>query len=74
MSLTFELTGFKWPDRTDDNIKGSYVDLDMYGTVNFSDNFGIQTGYRTLDLGYLIEEDSVDIKLKGNYLGGVLRF
>ena len=73
LSLTFELTGFTLPN-VDEDYKANYVDLDVYGTVNFSDNFGIQTGYRSLDLGYLIEEEAADIKLKGTYFAGIVRF
>ncbi len=31
---------------------GSFFDLDIYGTVNFTHNFGVQAGYRTLDAAY----------------------
>ena len=73
LSVTFELTGFRLPN-LDEDYKANYVDLDVYGMVNFSDNFGIQTGYRSLDLGYLIEQDAADIKLKGTYFAGIVRF
>ena len=78
LSLTFELTGFKLPN-VDEDYQGTYLDLDLYGTVNFSDNFGIQTGYRSFDLSYLIEAEFDGIKscqcsMKGTYLAGVVRF
>ena len=73
LSVTFEFTGFKLPN-VDEDYKANYVDLDVYSTVNFSDNFGIQTGYRSLDLGYLIEEGAADIKLNGTYFAGIVRF
>ena len=84
LSLTVELTGFRWWDSEDNNAsnyggwltqgQGQHIDLDMYGTANFSDTFGIQAGYHTLQLGYVIDEDSIAVKLSGPYLSGVLRF
>ena len=74
-SITGEFTAFKLPT----NIEGlkyqaHYFDWDIYGTVNFTDNFGAQVGYRTLDLRYSVEEDRGEARLKGPYFGGVVRF
>ncbi len=71
ISLTFELTGFKLPDAVS---QVEYVDLDVYATLNFSDYLGIQTGYRSLDLGYGLDENAGSLLLKGRYVAGVLRF
>ena len=46
----------------------------MYGTVNFSNNVGVQGGYRALNLGYLIKEDTGSFVLKGIYFGVIARF
>jgi hypothetical protein len=73
VSITGEFTGFKLPD-VDENYKGNYYDFDLYGTVNFSDNFGAQVGYRRLTVFYLVDEDTGNLKLKGLYFGGVVRF
>ncbi len=70
-SLTFELTGFKLPEAV---TQVEYVDLDVYGTLNFSDFLGIQIGYRSLDLDYRLDEDAGSLLLKGWYVAGVLRF
>ena len=71
VSLTFELTGFKLPDAV---TQVKYVDLDVYGTLSFSDYLGIQTGYRSLDLDYALDENAGSFLLKGWYVAGVVRF
>ncbi len=74
ISITGEFTGFKIPDSIDSRYNAHYVDLDIYGTMNFSNNVGVQAGYRSLDLGYLIKEDAGSFTLKGLYVGAVLRY
>jgi hypothetical protein len=72
-AVTGEVTAFKLPT-VEDRYSGHYVDVDIYGTLNFSPNIGVQGGYRTLNLGYLFKEDSGAFKLKGIYFGVVARF
>jgi hypothetical protein len=74
ISITGELIGFKIPDSIDERYKAHYFDFDLYGTVNFNDYVGAQIGYRSLDLGYLFEEDQGNFKAKGIYFGGVVRY
>ncbi len=73
-ALTLELTAFRVPEQLDDDIRGQYVDLDVYGTLNFSQNFGLQLGYRSIDVSYLVDRDSGDLSLKGFYYAAVVRF
>ena len=73
ISITGEFTFFKLPD-IDEDYSGQYFDFDLYGTVNFTDNFGAQGGYRSFDVFYKIEDDNGDLQLKGLYFGGVVRF
>jgi hypothetical protein len=73
VSITAEFSAFKLPDIEED-YKGKYFDFDLYGTVNFSDHFGAQAGYRSLTVYYKIESDTGDMKMKGLYFGGVARF
>ncbi len=42
--------------------------------MNFTDNFGAQGGYRSFDVFYHIEKDEGDLRLKGIYFGGIVRF
>jgi hypothetical protein len=74
VSLTGEFTYFKLPDSVDESASFSSVDFDVYGTVNIGHNIGIQAGYRSIDMAFGIDLDSGSIKLKGPYVGGVLRF
>jgi hypothetical protein len=74
ISITGELVGFKIPETIDERYQAHYFDFDLYGTVNFNDYVGAQVGYRSLDLGYIIEEDLGDFKVKGIYFGGVVRY
>ena len=74
LGITAEVTGFKLPEGIDENYRGEYVDVDIYGTLNFTKQLGAQIGYRSLDLSYLFEEDSGDMKLEGIYVAALLRF
>jgi hypothetical protein len=73
ISITAEFSGFKLPD-IDEDYRASYFDFDLYGTVNFTDKVGAQAGYRRLTVFYRIDDDEGDLKMKGLYFGGVLRF
>ena len=74
ISITGELDFLKIPDTIDERYQAHYWDFDLYGTVNFNDYVGAQVGYRSLDLGYLFEEDQGNFKAKGIYFGGVVRY
>ena len=74
VSITGEFSGFKLPGNIDEDYQGKYFDFDLYGTVNFTNNFGAQAGYRSLTVFYHVEEDEGDLKMKGLYFGGVVRF
>jgi hypothetical protein len=73
ISITGEFGMFKMPD-VDEDYAGNFYDFDLYGTVNFTNNFGAQFGYRSLDLLIRIDNDEGDMKMKGFYFGGVARF
>jgi hypothetical protein len=74
ISITGEFTAFKLPGSIDEDYRGSFYDFDLFGTVNFTDHVGAQVGYRSLTVFYNIEEDAGDLKLRGLYFGGTLRF
>lgn len=73
-SVTGELTAFKVPDSFSEEIDGTFYDFDIYGMVNLGRNVGLQGGYRSITVDYLLEEDAGALKMKGTYFGGVLRF
>jgi hypothetical protein len=74
ISITGELTAFKLPDSIDDRYAGHYVDLDIYGTVNLTNNVGFKGGYRSLDMGYLVKQDIGSFVMRGIYFGVVARY
>jgi hypothetical protein len=73
VSITGEFTFFKIPD-IDEDYGGHYFDFDLYGTVNFTENVGVQGGYRSFNVVYKVEQDNGDLQLRGLYFGGVVRF
>lgn len=74
ISITGEISGFKIPDSVDSRYNAHYVDLDIYGTLNFTNNIGVKGGYRSRDVGYLIKSDTGAFLMKGIYVGAVLRY
>ena len=76
VSVTAKIVGFKLPESIDRERRYSLriVDIDIYGTVNFTDNLGAQVGYRSFDVTFRVKEDSGDFLARGFYLGGVVRF
>jgi hypothetical protein len=70
-SVTGEFTGLKL---TINDKEGTYYNLDLYATFNFTNNFGVQGGYRTLNGEYLVDLDQGNLELKGLYFGAVARF
>lgn len=74
ISITGEVTGFRLPEKLVKDASGHYVDVDVYGTLNFSDNIGVKAGYRSMDLGYAFKTDTGTFTLRGLYVGAVLRY
>jgi hypothetical protein len=74
ISITGEITGFKLPSNLIEDARAHYVDVDFYGTVNFTNNVGAQLGYRSFNVGYVVDTDTGDFDLRGFYFGGVVRY
>ena len=74
ISITGELTGVKIPDSISKEYKAHYADLDLYGTLNFTNNIGVQGGFRSIDVGYHVDSDTGSFVLKGIYFGVVARY
>jgi len=74
ISITVDISGFKLPEKLIKGSTGHYIDVDVYGTINFTNNFGAQLGYRSFDVGYVVTHDTGSFKLKGLYLGAVARY
>ena len=74
VTVTGEATYFKLPESIDPRYRAHFLDVDVYGTFNFTRNFGVQGGFRRLELGYQVEKDQGQGLLLGPYFGGVVRF
>ena len=74
VSITGEVTGFKLPERLVKDTQGHYLDIDVYATLNFTNNVGVQAGYRSLDVGYVVKTDTGSFLLKGLYFRLVARY
>lgn len=74
IAITGEFSAFRLPDSIDEDYSGKFYDFDLYGTVNFTDNFGVQGGYRSFDVFFRVENDEGSMTMKGLYIGGVARF
>lgn len=73
VAIDFEMTGFKLPD-VDPDYKANYYDWDIHGTVNFTNNAGIQVGWRRMTTFLQFEHDKGDFKFQGLWFGGVVRY
>lgn len=76
VSVTGEFVGFKLPKSTGalKGYDGNYYDFNLYGTLNFSNNFAVQGGYKSLTVAYRKDFDRGDLALKGPYIMGVVRY
>ena len=73
LAVNFELSGLKVPP-IDDKYEGNYSDMEISGTVNVTDNLGVTLGWRRLDTNIRIERDFGDLKFRGLWYGGAIRF
>jgi len=73
VAIDFEMTGFKVPDVKED-YQANYYDWDIHGTVNFTNNAGVQVGWRRMTTFLQFEHDKGDFKFQGMWFGGVVRY
>jgi hypothetical protein len=73
ISITGELSGIKLPELVQD-VRGHFVDFDIYGTINFTNNIGAKFGYRAMDLEFLVDGSAAHLKPQGLYFGVVARY
>jgi len=70
-----EVTFFKIPKNLGgEDFGGRYVDYDFYGTFNFNNYVGAQLGFRSIDVEYFRDLDRGDLRFRGWYFGGVVRY
>jgi hypothetical protein len=70
------LTFFRIPESLEEQLEGdgSYTDFDLHGTYNVNKYVGAQLGWRKTAIFYTTAEDTGDLKFKGFYFGGVVRY
>ena len=75
-SIDAELKFFRIPESIERQIEGdgSFTDFDLHGTYNFNKYVGAQLGWRKTAIFYTAEADTGDLKFKGLYFGGVVRY
>jgi hypothetical protein len=73
LAINFEVSGFKVPD-IDPKYKANYFDWDIHGTFNFTNNVGVQVGWRRMTTFLAIEHDTGDMKFQGMWFGGAVRY
>lgn len=73
LSITAEASGFKLPN-FDEKYKAHYLDAEIYGTFNITNNFGVQGGWRRMSTYLKFEEDTGDFRFQGFWLGGAVRY
>jgi len=71
-----EIKFFRIPESIEKQIEGdgSYTDFDIHGTYNINRYMGVQLGWRKKALFYTAEQDEGDLKFKGLYFSGVVRY
>jgi hypothetical protein len=74
VSITGEFTAFKVPASFSDTFVARFYDFDLYATGSFTRNLAVQGGYRRVSANYVVDTDTGDLKLKGMYFGGLVRF
>lgn len=74
ISLTGQFTFFDMPDDIAEDWNGDMYDVDIYGTINFTNNFGAIAGFHSYEIDYLSDLDTGRIDMDGWYFGGVVRF
>lgn len=72
--VTAEFTAFKLPRDLFPDYSARLFDFDVYATVNLTHMFGVNLGYRSMDMSYLFDKDRGDFQLEGVYLSGAFRF
>jgi len=73
VAIDFEMTGFQLPN-IDPKYQANYYDWDVHGTFNFTNNAGVQVGWRRMTTFLQVKHDTADFKFQGMYFGGVVRY
>ena len=73
LAINFEMTGFQVP-KVFEVADNTYFDWDLHATVNFTNNFGGQIGWRKSTMFLKVKDDTADMKFEGIWFGLVVRY
>ena len=74
VALNGEVSYFRVPDSVSDEYKGRYIDFDVNAMFNPHPNFGVQAGFKSIDIFYQAKNDTGTLTFKGLYFGATARF
>lgn len=76
LAIDGTFTFFRIPESLEEQLDGdgSYNDFDLHATYNVNKYVGAQLGWRKTTVFYTTESDTGDLKFKGLYFGGVVRY
>ena len=76
LAINGELSFFRTPESLKEQFDGDgrYTDFDVNATYNINKYVGAKFGYRRTTVFYDVELDTGDLKFKGLYFGGVIRY
>ena len=72
VAINFEMSTFRVPEGSIPDVEANYYDWDIHGTVNVSNNVGLQIGWRRMTNFLAVESDIGDIKFQGLWFGAAL--
>lgn len=70
----FNLDTFHLPESLVKDTTATYHDVDINGTVNFNDNFGVQVGWRQMTTLLGLDQDHGNLKFQGIWFGAAIRY
>ena len=73
VALNFEVSGFRVPN-VSEKYQARYYDWDINGTINVTNYFGVQLGWRRMTTFLNIDRDGGDFKLQGLWFGAAVRY
>ncbi len=71
VAISSEFTGLKV---NSSEFEAKFADFDINGMVTFGRHIGVQGGYRSVTVDYVIDDDIGDLEMKGPYIGAVVKF
>ena len=74
LAINFEVSGMDLPSNILPKYQANYYDWDINGTLNFTNNVGMQIGWRRMTTFILAEHDTADFKFQGLWFGAALRY